>query len=409
MNDTEVASVIQRELERQKTTVNLIPSENYVSRDVMEAAGSVLTNKYSEGYPRKRYYQGNENADTVEELAIARAKELFGAEHVNVQPLSGSPANAAIFLAFLEPGDTFLGFDLACGGHLTHGSKVNFSGKIYNPVTYSVDPETCLLDMGAVRRLALEHRPKMIISGLTAYPRTIDFKAFQEIADEVGAVHLADVSHLSGLIAAGVHPSPFPFTDVVMTTTHKTLRGPRGAIIMCKEEHAATIDKAVFPGSQGGPHDNMTAAKAVAFREALGDEYKEYARQVVKNATALAGTLVDKGIRLVTGGTDNHLMLLDLRPLGIGMGKPVAVALENAGIITNCNSIPFDPGTPFKPSGLRVGTPMVTSRGMREPEMERIGEWIAAIVGDLENEELQARVKQEVEALCAKFPVYEES
>jgi len=408
MNDPQIQDAIRNEVLRQQTTLNLIPSENYVSKDVMEATGSVLTNKYSEGYPRKRYYQGNENIDTVEEIAIERAKKLFGAAHANVQPYSGSPANAAVFLAFLDPGDTFLGFDLTCGGHLTHGSPVNFSGKIYKPVTYGVDKETGLIDMEEVRKIAREHKPKMIISGLTAYPRTIDFKAFQEIADEVGAIHLADISHIAGLIATGIHPSPFPFTDVVMTTTHKTLRGPRGAMILCKEEHAKKIDKAVFPGSQGGPHDNVTAAKAVAFKEALSPAYTTYAAQVVKNANALAASLMENGIKLVTDGTDNHLMLLDLLPFGVGLGKPAAVALEHAGIVTNCNTVPYDPSSPFKPSGIRIGTPMLTTRGLKEPEMQQIGAWIASIIKDMENEDLQASIKKDVEALCKKFPVYED-
>ena len=404
--DPDVAKAIAAELHRQRTTVNLIPSENYVSEAVLEAAGSVMINKYSEGYPRKRYYQGNAFIDDVEELAIARAKELFGAEHVNVQPYSGSPANLAVFLAFLEPGDTFLGLDLACGGHLTHGSPVNFSGKTYKAVHYGVDRETHRIDMEEVRRLAHEHKPKMIISGLTAYPRRIDFKAFQDIADEVGAIHLADISHISGLIAAGAHPSPFPFTDVVMTTTHKTLRGPRGAILMCKEQHAKAIDKAVFPGCQGGPHDNTTAAKAVAFLEALQPAYKEYAHQVVRNAKALADELKAQGMSLITGGTDNHLILIDLLPFGVGLGKPAAQALERAGIITNCNTVPYDPSTPFKPSGVRIGTPMMTTRGMKEPEMRQIGKWMASVIKDMENTALQEKVRHEVEALCARFPIY---
>ncbi|MDD9953137.1 MAG: serine hydroxymethyltransferase [Candidatus Woesearchaeota archaeon] len=407
VQDPAVHKIIQEELHRQQTTVNLIASENYASEAVMEATGSVLTNKYSEGYPKKRYYQGNANADDIELLAIERAKELFGAAHANVQALSGSPANAAIFGAFLEPGDTFLGFTLTGGGHLTHGSHVNFSGKIYSPVHYEVDKETGLIDMEAVRALAKEHKPKMIISGFTAYTRVVDFKAFQEIAEEVGAIHLADISHIGGLVAGGVHPSPFPFTDVVMTTTHKTLRGPRGALIMCKEEHAKAIDKAIFPGYQGGPHDNVTAAKAVAFGEALKPEFKAYSAQIVKNAQALAKSLKDNGIKILTDGTDNHMVILDLCPIGVSLGRPGAVALENAGIITNCNTVPFEPGSPFKPSGIRIGTAMMTTRGMREPEMEQIGKWMASILQDMDNTALQAQVKGEVAALCTRFPVYE--
>lgn len=406
--DPEVENAIKHELQRQRTTINLIPSENYVSQAVLEASGSVLTNKYAEGYPQKRYYQGNKYVDDAELLAIDRAKRLFGADHANVQPYSGSPANQAVFFAFLNPGDTFLGLDLACGGHLTHGSPVNFSGKIYNPVHYGVDKESERIDMEAVRKLAREHKPKMIISGLTAYPREIDFKAFQNIAEEVNAIHLADISHIAGLIAGGVHPSPFPFTDVVMTTTHKTLRGPRGAMILCKEEHAKKIDKAVFPGNQGGPHENIIAAKAIAFQEALQPEFSGYAQQIVKNAKALASALQEGGIKLVTDGTDNHLILIDLRPQGIGLGRKAAIALENGGIVTNCNTVPYDPSTPFKPSGVRIGTPMMTTRGFAEAEFRQVGEWMVSILTDMENEDLQTRIRDEVETLCKKFPIYED-
>jgi len=404
--DKELYEQLQQESERQKNVLNMIPSENYVSKAVLEACGTTLMNKYSEGYPKKRYYQGNEFVDNIELLAIKRAKELFGAEHVNVQPYSGSPANQAVFLAFLQPGDKFLGLDLSCGGHLTHGSKVNFSGKIYSPVLYGVDKETELLDMDSIRKLALQEKPKLIISGCTAYPRKVDFKQFQEIAEEVNAIHLADISHIAGLVAAGIHQSPFPFTDIVMTTTHKTLRGPRGAILMCKEKYSKQIDNAVFPGLQGGPHDNVTAAMAVAFKEAMTEDFKQYAQQIVKNAKALAEELMEQGIKLVTDGTDNHLILIDLRPKGIGLGKPAAIALEEAGICTNYNTVPFDPSTPFKPSGIRLGTPILTTRGMKESEMKQIGEWISKVINDPDNSELKQKIKVDVKQLCDKFPFY---
>ena len=405
--DPEISNLIAKELIRQKEVLNLIPSENYASEAVLEANGSVLMNKYSEGYPFKRYYQGNSNIDEIEKLAIDRAKLLFNAEHVNVQPLSGSPANFAVFLAFLKPGDKFMGLDLACGGHLTHGSPVNFSGKICTSIPYPVDKETGLLDMEKIREIALREKPKLIISGFTAYPRNIDFLAFQKIAEEVNAIHLADISHISGLVAAGVTPSPLPFTDIVTLTTHKTLRGPRGAIILCKEKFAKDIDRAVFPGCQGGPHDNITAAKAICFKEALTPEFKIYSEQIIKNAKELASTLINNNIKLVTNGTDNHLILIDLLGLGIGMGKEVAIALENANICCNANSIPFDPSTPFKPSGLRLGTPILTTRGMKEQEMRLIGKWISDIIKDRNNIELQQQIKIKVKELCSKFPVYE--
>ena len=404
--DPEIYALIAKENLRQQETINLIASENYVSQSVMAATASVLTNKYSEGYPQQRYYQGNKIVDDVETIAIERAKRLFGAEHANVQPYSGSPANAAVFMAFLNPGDTFIGFDLSCGGHLTHGSAVNFSGKTYKAVNYCVDKQTERIDPAEIRKLAFEYRPKMIISGLTAYPRKIDFRAFQDIAEEVGAIHFADISHISGLIAGGEHPSPFPFCDVVMSTTHKTLRGPRGAMILCKKQFAKRIDRAVFPGSQGGPHDHVTAAKAVAFREALSEGFKDYAKNITANAKALAKELTGRGIRLVTGGTDNHMVLINLLPFGIGMGKPAAVALENAGIVTNCNTVPNDPSTPFKPSGIRIGTPAVATRGMRENEMRKIGRWIADIIREPENRKLQAAIKREVVQMCKEFPIY---
>jgi len=405
--DSEIYSHMLSELERQKSVLNMIPSENYVSKAVMEATGSVLMNKYSEGYPFKRYYQGNEHVDKIEALAIERAKKLFGAEHVNVQPLSGSPANNAVFLAFLNPGDKFMGLDLSCGGHLTHGSPVNFSGKIYKQIPYGVDKETELLDMKLIREIALREKPKMIISGLTAYPRKIDFRAFQDIASEIGAIHVADISHIAGLVAAGAHPSPFPFTDVVTTTTHKTLRGPRGGMIMCKSQYSKDIDKAVFPGIQGGPHDNNTAGKAIAFAEALRPEFKLYAEQIVKNARVLGESLIKEGIKLVTNGTDNHLILIDLRLLGVGLGKEVAIALEQAGICCNANTVPYDPSTPFKPSGLRLGTPILTTRGMKEHEMEIVGKLIADVIKDYNNAELKNTVREKTRALCKDFPFYE--
>ncbi|MEJ2285628.1 MAG: serine hydroxymethyltransferase [Desulfobacterales bacterium] len=403
--DPDIFRLVHKEILRQQETINLIPSENFVSRAVLEATGSVLTNKYSEGYSNRRYYQGNNHVDSIENIAIERAKKLFKAEHANVQPYSGSTANAAVFMAFLDPGDTFLGFDLACGGHLTHGSPVNFSGKIYKAVNYSVDQKTQRIDMDSVRRLALKSRPKMIVSGLTAYPRKIDFDAFHSIAEEVRAIHFADISHISGLIIGGVHPSPFPFCDVAMTTTHKTLRGPRGAMILCKKQHAKNVDRAVFPGNQGGPHDHITTAMAVALKEALSKDFQQYAKKVVENAKILAKVLWEVGIKLVTGGTDNHLILIDLLPFGVGLGKPVAIALENAGIVANCNTIPFDPSTPFLPSGVRIGTPAVTTRGMKQAEMEKIGIWINSIIRDLNNLELQRKIKKEVKQLCRKFPV----
>ncbi|MBR9703867.1 serine hydroxymethyltransferase [Candidatus Pacearchaeota archaeon] len=408
MNDPEIDNLINKELIRQKEVLNMIPSENYVSKNVLKACGTVLMNKYSEGYPYKRYYQGNEFVDDIEQIAINRAKLLFNAEHANVQPLSGSPANFAIFLAFLKPGDKFLGLDLSCGGHLTHGSHVNFSGKIYNCASYGVDKDTELLDMNEIRTIAKKEMPKMIISGLTAYPRNIDFKAFQEIAQEVGAIHLADISHIAGLVAAGVVSSPLPFTDIVSTTTHKTLRGPRGALILSKEIYAKEIDKAVFPGSQGGPHENVIAAKAICFKEAMSDEYKEYAHQIIKNAKILAETLMNNDIKLVTNGTDNHLILINLLQFGTGMGKEIAVSLEKAGICLNANTVPYDPSTPFKPSGLRLGTPILTTRGMKENEMKIIGDFISRIIKDPNNPVLQKTINKQIKELCSQFPVYED-
>src|SRR3989344_466866 len=369
--DPEIYGIIKKERNRLSNGIELIPSENVVSKAVLQALGSVFTNKYSEGYPHKRYYGGNEVVDMMEDLAVSRAKKLFGAEHVNVQPYSGSPANQAVFFALLNSGDTLMGFDLTAGGHLTHGSPVNFSGKHYHCVSYNVDKETELLDYDRIMEQAKEAKPRMIISGLTAYPRKIDFKAFQEICDEVNAYHMADIAHIAGLCSTGVHENPVPICDVVTTTTHKTLRGPRGGMIMCKIEDkfdpngkknlAQKIDSAVFPGLQGGPHDHVNAAKAVAFGEDLKPEFKIYCQQIVRNAKALAGTLMDKGLELVTGGTDNHLMVVKLVNKGLtGKGKEVQTALDEAGITTKKNTIPYEPGSPFNPSGIRLGTPAVT-------------------------------------------------
>jgi len=409
-SDPKVKEIIENELERQKNELNMIPSENYSSKAVLEAAGSILMNKYAEGYPRKRYYQGNRFVDDIEQLAIDRAKKLFNAEHANVQPNSGSPANMAVYFALLERDDKVLGMNLSHGGHLTHGSSVNFSGKYYNFVEYGVDPESELLDMDKIRQLAEKEKPKMILSGYTAYPRMIDFKTFHDIAESIGAYSFADISHIAGLIVGDAHPSPLPFTDVVMTTTHKTLRGPRSAIILCKEEFAQQIDKAVFPGLQGGPHEHTIAAKAVAFQEAMQPEFKEYAKQIVKNARALAEKLMSENIKLVSNGTDTHLLLIDLintKAIGKpGLGKEVAVALEEAGIIVNANTIPFDPSTPRTPSGIRLGTPILTTRGMKEAEMETIGKYMADVIKNMKDEDLRKKIKEKVLELCNQFVFY---
>ena len=425
--DPEIADAVLRELKRQEEGIELIPSENYTYKAVLQTMGSVFTNKYSEGYPKKRYYGGNEIVDEVEIIAIERAKELFGCEHANVQPYSGSPANQAVFFALLNLKDKFLGFSLTSGGHLTHGSHVNFSGKNYVCVSYDVDKETEMLDMESIRKLAIEEKPKMIISGLTAYPREIDFKAFDEISEEVDAYHLADISHIAGLVVGGVHPSPVPYADVVTTTTHKSLRGPRGAIIMCKIEDklhekyhpdkktkngepftlARLIDSAVFPGLQGGPHDHTTAAKAVAFREALKPEFKEYAKQIVKNAKVLADELMSLDIKLVTNGTDNHLILIDLRPEDLtGKGGLIQNALDEAGITLNKNTVPYEPSSPFNPSGLRLGTPAITSRGMKESEMKVIAEGLAKVIKSKGDSAVSAQIKQDILELTKQFPLY---
>lgn len=402
--DSEVFAACDRELGRQRHNIELIASENIVSEAVLLAAGNILTNKYAEGYPSKRYYGGCVYVDEVEEIARERAKKLFGAEHANVQPHSGANANLAVFFALLQPGDTVLSMSLAHGGHLSHGSPVNISGKYFNIVSYLVDDDTERINYDKVRQLALEHRPKMILAGASAYPRAIDFKKFREIADEVGAYLMVDMAHIAGLVAAGLHESPVPYAHVVTTTTHKTLRGPRGGLILCREELAKQIDKAIFPGTQGGPLMHIIAAKAVAFGEALTDEFREYQKNIIENAQVLANALVRRGFRLVSGGTDNHLMLLDLRGTGI-TGKELEHRLDEVHITANKNAIPNDPESPFITSGLRVGTPAVTSRGFGPAEMEQIAGFIADVTFDYENS--KERVTKEVIAMCERFPIYQ--
>ncbi len=401
--DSELYASCDRELQRQRHNIELIASENIVSPAVLLAAGTVLTNKYAEGYPGKRYYGGCVYVDEVEEIARERAKKLFGAEHANVQPHSGANANLATFFALLNTGDTVLSMSLANGGHLSHGSPVNISGKYFNIVSYAVSNETQTIDYEEVRRLAIENKPKLILAGASAYARAIDFKKFREIADEVGAYLMVDMAHIAGLVAAGMHDSPVPYADVVTTTTHKTLRGPRGGLILCKEEYAKAIDKAVFPGTQGGPLMHIIAAKAVAFGEALKPEFKVYQENIVKNAKVLAEKLMEKGVKLVSNGTDNHLMLLDLTQAGI-TGKELEKRLDEVHITANKNAIPNDPQSPFITSGLRIGTPAVTSRGFGKEEMEKIAGFIADIIFDYENS--KERVTNEVIALCEKFPIY---
>lgn len=398
-------SYINEEKSRQEDEIELIASENYASEAVLEAMSTVLTNKYSEGYSGHRYYGGNQIIDKVETLAIDRAKELFGAEHVNVQPLSGSPANAAVYMAFLKPGDKVLGLRLDHGGHLSHGHSVNFSGRLYNFVQYGVDPETGIIDMEEVRRIALLEKPKMIVAGFSAYSRNIDWKRFKEIADEVGAYTFADIAHIAGLIAAKIIESPVPYFDVVSTTTHKTLRGPRGALIMCKEKYAKSVDRAVFPGMQGGPHDHITAAKAVAFGEALKPEFVEYSKQIILNAQALVAALINKGYKIVSGGTDNHLLVVNLYDKGL-TGKEAEVALESIGISVSRSTIPNDPNPPLNPSGVRLGTPAVTTRGMKEAEMIILAELIDNALINKDNNEKLLTLKAEVKALCHSFPIY---
>ena len=402
--DAEIAELITEETARQNDGLELIASENFVSPAVMEAMGSSLTNKYAEGLPGKRYYGGCEVVDKIEQIAIDRAKQLFGADHANVQPHSGASANAAVFLAFLKPGDTFLGMDLSQGGHLTHGSPVNFSGLLYKAVSYGLT-DAGYIDYDAMRRQALAHRPKMVIAGYSAYSRTIDFAAFAEVAREIGAIFLVDMAHFAGLAATGVYPSPVPHADVVTTTTHKTLRGPRGGMILCKAEHMAAVNKAVFPGSQGGPLEHVIAAKAVAFKEALHPSFTTYSKQIVANARALAAAFVTRGYELVSGGTDNHLMLIDLRNKGL-TGKVAEKALNDAGITVNKNTVPKETQSPFVTSGIRIGTPAVTTRGMKEPEMETIAVLIDRVLRAPEDQSVRAQVKGEVHALAARFPLY---
>jgi glycine hydroxymethyltransferase len=404
MQDPQIYSAIKAEEKRQIEGIELIPSENYTSAAIMEASGSILTNKYSEGYPGKRYYGGQENIDIIENLAIDRAKELFGAEHVNVQPYSGSPANTAIYFALLNFGDTVLGLQLDHGGHITHGLPISFSGKAYNFVQYQLNKETGRLDMEQIRKLAQEHKPKMIVAGFSAYSRDIDWAEFKKIADEVGAITFADISHTAGLIAGKALASPVPFFDVVMTTTHKTLRGPRGAIIMCKEKYAKDIDRAIFPGLQGGPHEHSIAGKAIAFTEALKPEFQVYARQIIKNAQRISDKLIEKGYNIVSGGTDNHLLLIDLTNKNV-TGKQAQDALDEVGITLNKNTVPFETRSPMDPSGIRLGTPAVTTRGMKEAEMDQIADWIDRIISNIEDHALHTEVKEEVRQLSIQFPV----
>ena len=403
--DIDVYNAIKGEEERELSKIVLIASENYVSQAVLEAQGSVFTNKYAEGYPNRRYYGGCEFADAVETLAIERAKRIFGAEHVNVQPHSGSTANMAVYFSVLKPGDTILGMALPHGGHLTHGASVSFSGQIYRSFSYGVDKKTELLDYDEVERLAVEHKPKMIVAGYSSYSRILDFERFRKIADRAGAYLMVDVAHIAGLIAAGVHPSPVPHADFVTTTTHKTLRGPRGGMIMCKEKFGKAVDKVIFPGIQGGPLVHVIAAKAVSFKEALQPEFKDYQHQVVKNAQALSKVLVADGLRIVSGGTDNHLMLVDLTPKGI-TGNEAEKALDVAGITCNKNSIPYDQKPPVVTSGIRLGTPIVTTRGMREPEMKIIGDLICEVLANSKSPEKLEAVKARAKAFCSKFPLF---
>ena len=401
--DPEIAELIASEERRQRDKIRLIASENYVSGAVLAASGSVLTNKYSEGYPGKRYYEGQQYIDQIEQLCIDRAKALFGAEHANVQPYSGSPANLAVYFAFLKPGDTVMGMGLPAGGHLTHGWSVSITGSYFRAVQYGVRKDTHRIDLDEVRELARKEKPKLLFAGGTAIPRQIDFAAFGEIAREVGAVFVADIAHISGLVAAGAHPSPVPVADVVSTTTHKTLRGPRGGMLMCKSTHQKAIDRAVFPGLQGGPHNHTTAGLAIALKEAATAEFTQYAHQIIANSRALAAALVDLGWNLITGGSDNHLILADMTPKNVP-GKIAAKALDVAGMELNYNSVPFDPRKPFDPSGVRIGTAAVTSRGMREPEMKQIAAWMDQVVNAPSNAAMHETVASEIRELCAKFP-----
>jgi glycine hydroxymethyltransferase len=402
--DSEIFEAIEKEKRRQAEGVELIPSENYTSAPVMEACGSILTNKYSEGYPGKRYYGGQENIDVIETIAIERAKELFGAEHVNVQPYSGSPANTAACFAMLEFGDTVMGLKLDHGGHITHGLPIAFSGKAYNFVQYGVDISTGRIDMEEVRKMALEHKPKMIIAGFTAYPRDIEWQRFKEIADEIGAITMADISHTAGLIAGKALESPVPFFDIITITTHKTLRGPRGAMIMCKKKFAKAIDRAVFPGLQGGPHEHAIAGKAIAFKEALEPGFQDYAKKVISNAKVLGEELMKKGFKLISDGTDTHLLLADLTNKNVP-GKEAQSVLDEVGITLNKNTIPGDPRSPMDPSGIRFGTPAVTTRGMEEEEMRMIANWMDKAITNIKDSDLHRQIKEEVKEMCLKFPV----
>ena len=403
ITDPEIKELICQEEARQLSSIRLIASENYASEAVMQATGTVLTNKYSEGYAGKRYYEGQDYVDQVETLAIERAKALFGAEHANVQPYSGSPANQAVYLALCQPGDTIMGMSLPFGGHLTHGWKVNFSGIQYKSVQYELNPDTHRIDLDQVREMALEHRPRMIWTGASAYPRTWDFEAFAEIAAEVDAVLVADIAHFSGLVVGGVHPHPFPHASIVTTTTHKTLRGPRGGMILSKEEYARDLDRAIFPGLQGGPHNHTTAAIAVALKEASSDDFKDYARRVVANAQALAASLLERGFSLVTGGTDNHLILFDATAKGLS-GKEASSAMNLCGIEANSNAIPFDPRKPFDPSGIRLGTASVTSRGMNEEHMTQVADWIGQSFEAHDDPDRLQAIRQEISEFCSGFP-----
>ena len=403
--DPEIANAIKEETDRQEYNLELIASENFVSPAVLEAQGSVLTNKYAEGYPGKRYYGGCHNVDVAESLAIERAKRLFGSDHVNVQPHSGSQANMAVYFAALKPGDTILGMNLSHGGHLTHGSPVNFSGRFYNVVPYGVSTETQMIDYAEVERLALEHKPKMIVVGASAYPRIIDFAAFRAIADKVGAMVMVDMAHIAGLVAAGLHPNPTPYSDFVTTTTHKTLRGPRGGMILCRDEFAKSINSQIFPGIQGGPLMHVIAAKAVAFREALQPEFKEYQKQIVANAKTLAAELMKLGFKLTSGGTDNHMMLIDFSGTDI-TGKAAEEALDKAGITANKNTVPFETRSPFVTSGIRIGTPAATTHGLKEPEMIKIAGFIADVVANIGSDEKLVAIKAQVNEMMKNFPLY---
>jgi glycine hydroxymethyltransferase len=401
--DPEIYELIKQEERYELETIRLIPSENYVSKAVLQASGSILTNKYSEGYPAKRYYEGQRYIDELESLVIERAKKLFGAEHANVQPYSGSPANLAVYFGLLKPGDKIMGMALPHGGHLTHGWNVSITGRFWNSVQYAVDRESRRIDYDAVRDLARRERPQLIVAGATAYPRQLDFRIFGEIAKEVGAFLLADIAHVAGLVVAGVHPDPVPYADVVTTTAHKTLRGPRGAMILCRKELADRIDRAVFPGLQGGPHNHTTAAIGVALKEAATPAFKEYGHQIVRNAKAMADELMRRGFDLVSGGTDNHLILIDLTNKNVP-GKKAAKALEKAGIVCNYNTVPYDPRKPFNPSGIRLGTPAVTSRGMGEDQMRQVAVWMDQVIANVDDQAAIERIGAELRALCRGFP-----